>query len=181
MRRQQGFTLFELIITLAIAAIVVGLAAPSFSSMVQDNRLSSQSLDFIAALNLARSEAIKRGSQVTLCKSDDGLSCKNAGDWAQGWIVFLDNDASNSRDTADDSTETILRVHPALAGGNRLTGNNPVQSFIAYTPRGNTSTIGTLALCDPRKDDAKGRAIIINSTGRARVTSVDESTLSCAS
>lgn len=172
MRGQRGFTLFELIITLAIAAIVIGIAAPSFSTMVQDNRLSGQSLDFITALNLARSEAIKRGTQVTLCMSNDGAGCSNAGNWDQGWIVFLDNNADNARDTANGSTETIFRVHGPLGGSNTLTGNANVNTFIAYTARGNTTQLGTLSLCDPRKDNNKGKAIRINMTGRAKLSSV---------
>ena len=178
MRGQQGFTLFELIITLAIAAIVIGLAAPSFSSMIQDNRLSGQSVDFLASLNFARSEAIKRRTPVTLCKSANGSACANAGDWGQGWIIFVDNNRNQTRDDG----EAILRVHGSLAGNNRLTGNNNFTDAITYQASGDTLGLGTgtLALCDARKDDDKGKAIVINSTGRARLTKVSQSTMTCA-
>lgn len=172
MQVQKGFSLLELVITLAIAAIVIGIAAPSFSSMIQDNRLSSQSLDFISALNLARSEAIKRGTQVTLCKSNDESSCTTAGNWAQGWIVFVDTDGDNTRKAAVGSPEIILRVHGPLSGNNTLTGNRNVAQHIAYIPSGRSNQVGTLSLCDPRKSDDKSKAIRINFTGRAMVSSV---------
>jgi len=179
-RGQQGFTLFELIITLAIAAIVIGVAAPSFSGMIQDNRLSSQSLDFLASLNYARSEAIKRRTPVTLCKSADGSTCTNAGDWGQGWIVFVDGNGSQARENGGN--EPILRLHGPLAGNNRLTGNGNFTHVITYQASGDTLGLGTgtLALCDARNDDDKGKAIIINSTGRARLTKVSQSTMTCS-
>jgi len=175
---QQGFTLLELVVTLAIAAVVIGVAAPSFSTMIQDNRLGSQSLDFVAALNLARSEAIKRRTQVTLCKSANGAACINAGNWGQGWIVFVESVAVNN---ARDVNEPILRVHDSLAGNNRLTGNGNFADTIAYQPSGDTVGLGngTLALCDARKDDAKSPAIVINSTGRPRLTHVDQTAMTC--
>ena len=178
MRGQQGFTLFELIITLAIAAIVVGMAAPSFSNMIQDNRLSGQSLDLVAALNLARSEAIKRRVQVTLCKSANEQNCTNAGDWGQGWIVFVESISVNQ---VRDNNEPILRVHGTLAGNNRLTGNVNFINSITYQPSGTTFGLGTgtLALCDNRNDAAISPAIVINSTGRPRLTRVDQTAMTC--
>ncbi len=168
---QKGFTLLELVITLAIAAIVVGLAAPSFSNMIQDNRLSSQTLDFVAALNLARSEAIKRRTRVTLCKSRNEADCSsNNNDWGQGWIVFVDNNANNQR----DGGETILRVHGPLSGNNTLTGNRNFSNFIAYSPSGSSTQFGTMSLCDPRRDNSKGKAIRINRTGRVMVSTIEE-------
>ncbi len=173
MRRQRGFTLFELIITMAIAAIVISLAAPTFSTMVQNNRLSGQSLDFITALNLARSEAIKRSIPVTLCKSTNGKDCvADAGvtGWEQGWIVFVDN--SNPSNNTRDPGDPILRVHNLLSGSNTLRGNTNVDDFITYTPRGNTTQKGTLSLCDPRKNNDKSKAIRIYVTGRAKLSTV---------
>lgn len=169
---QKGFSLLELIITLAIAAIVIGIAAPGFSSMIQDNRLSSQSLDFVSALNLARSEAIKRRARVVLCKSADGQDCADAGNWEQGWIVFVDDNGNNQRD--DDDDETILRVHGPLGGGNTLVGNNSVSNALAYLPDGRSTAWGTLSLCDAREDNDKSKAIRINQTGRVMVSSVAE-------
>ncbi len=167
----KGFSLLELVITLAIAAIVVGVAAPSFSSMIQDNRLSSQSRDIISALNLARSEAIKRGTRVALCKSANSSDCTTDGNWAQGWIVFVDGDEDQAR---DDDDETILRVHGSLAGNNSLIGNHNVANYIAYAPDGRSVQAGTLSLCDSRKDNDKGRAIRISFTGRVMLTSIAE-------
>ncbi len=177
---QQGFTLFELIITLAIAAVIVGVAAPSFSTMIQDNRLSAQSLDFVAALNLARSEAIKRRVRVTLCMSTNGQDCTNAGNWGQGWIVFVDNNGNRIRENGAPD-DIILRIHGALAGNNRLTGNVSIANAITYLPSGDTAGPGngTLALCDSRNDDALSPAIVINITGRPLLTRIDQTAMTC--
>ncbi len=171
MQAPKGFSLLELVITLAIAAIVVGVAAPSFSSMIQDNRLSSQSRDIISALNLARSEAIKRGTRVALCKSANSSDCTTDGNWAQGWIVFVDGDEDRAR---NDDDETILRVHGSLAGNNSLIGNRNVEDYIAYAPDGRSVQPGTLSLCDSRKDNDKGRAIRISFTGRVELSSITD-------
>ena len=87
--RQRGFTLVELMITIALVAILVGLATPSFSSVINSNRLSSQANAFMADLQLARSEAVRRNRTVRFCRSDDGATCSSGtGDWTS-WIVVL--------------------------------------------------------------------------------------------
>jgi len=89
MRKVTGFTMIELMVTLAVAAILVTVAVPSFQTMIESNALTSQINLFIGSLNAARSEAVKRGKQVTLCKSVNGSSCAGAG-YEAGWIVFVD-------------------------------------------------------------------------------------------
>lgn len=85
---QKGFTLIELMVTLAILAIVLGMAIPSFSSMLQDSRVSSLGSELQGALLLARSEAIKRRQDVVLCRGNVGASsCENGTDWGGGWLV----------------------------------------------------------------------------------------------
>ncbi|QKV57365.1 MAG: GspH/FimT family pseudopilin [Dechloromonas sp.] len=75
MKQARGFTLIELLITFMIAAILAALAAPSFTSFIKNNRLTTTTNDLLADLALARSEAAKRGQQVTLCISTNGSSC----------------------------------------------------------------------------------------------------------
>ncbi len=92
----RGFTLIELMVTLAVLAIVVAMAAPSFNSMIANNRSSGMATELTAALNFARSEAIKRVKPVSICPSSDGVACLTGADWPKGWLVFVDKATSDS-------------------------------------------------------------------------------------
>ncbi|MCX7607927.1 MAG: GspH/FimT family protein [Anaerolineales bacterium] len=107
------------------------------------NRLTSATNEFMAALNFARSEAIKRGQSVTLCKSSTGTSCTASSNWEQGWIAFVDANANGSL----DSGETVLRVWPALPAKYSLRPNNNFNNYLRYDPRGAANNLGTFAIC----------------------------------
>src|SRR3990167_5069797 len=87
--RERGFTLIELMITLAVFAALLAVMVPSYSDMTLGSKLRSQANDLVAGAVLARSEAIKRNAAVRMCVSADGASCI-AGGWEQGWVVFHD-------------------------------------------------------------------------------------------
>lgn len=163
-----GFTLIELIITLALAAILLTLGISGFQQMVQSNRTVTAINGFIGALNLARSEAMKRSIRVTLCKSADRLNCSISGGYEQGWIIFVDN---NNNATVDHDEAIIQISDPVLPGaGVTLTGNQPVAKYISYSATGNTQLIsgafqaGTVRVCAA----GKGYQVVINPTGRVR-------------
>lgn len=85
---QKGFTLIELMVTLAVLAIVLGIAIPSFNSMLQDSRAASLGSELQGALQFARSEAVKRRQAVLLCRGNaGGSSCENGTNWVGGWLV----------------------------------------------------------------------------------------------
>lgn len=85
---QKGFSLIELMVTLAVLAIVLGLAAPSFSSMLRDNRALALGSELQGALQFARSEAVKRRQSVIVCRRNAaGNACENGEDWSGGWLV----------------------------------------------------------------------------------------------
>ena len=170
--QMRGVTLLELIVTLAIVAIVATLGVPGFQQMLRNNRLSTQTNEFLAALSLARSEAIKRGVRVSLCKSADGANCITSGGYQQGWIVFVDSSNPPGATTPTvDAGEVVLRVYAALPGRLALTGNSTVQSYVSYVAGGMSQLLsggfqaGTLTLCAT----PEARLIVINSMGRARV------------
>src|SRR4030067_1077024 len=113
MNKITGFTLIELMVTLAVGAILLSVAVPSFSTMIMNNRLITQTNDFVTALNIARSEAIKRSGRVTMCKSNDNTACDiSATGWVQGWIIFVDSD----NDAQADAGEELVRAHGPLGG-----------------------------------------------------------------
>lgn len=99
--RVAGFTLVELMITLAVAAVVLALAIPSFTSMINSNRLAALSNDIAGSLQLARMEAVRRGVRVVACPSNDGSTCAT-GNPMNGWILFTDVNSNDALDAGDE-------------------------------------------------------------------------------
>ena len=88
MKRNLGFTLVELMVTLAVLVILISIAIPSFMNMIQNSRSAALANSIVIALNVARSEAVKRNALVNLCPSSDGATCMAAPlDWTVGWIA----------------------------------------------------------------------------------------------
>lgn len=169
MRASLGVTLLELMISVAILAIVSTIAVPGFSSLRHNAERTTAVNNFIHALYLARSEAIKRGAVVSLCKSGDGLTCMNrAPEWSTGWMVFVNDDRDEPPER--DADESILAVYQGWPAGH-ITSNRNAYSFRPYIQ---AVVNGTLLFCDPR-GSAQARAIIISHTGRPRVAQRDAS------
>jgi len=170
-RTGKGFTLIELMVTLAVAAILLTMGVPSFRATVENNRLTAAANELVGALNLARSEAIKRGVRVTVCKSSDGATCTTSGNWEQGWIVFTDG---NNDAAYNSATETLLRVYGGVNGQVTLVGNTNVSDYISYTASGRSILTGggfqagTIKVCDDRTGNV-GKNVVLSSTGRLRI------------
>jgi type IV fimbrial biogenesis protein FimT len=164
---QRAFSLFDLLVTLAIAGTLTTLAAPAYKQLMLRTRLTAQTNQLLTDLHLARSEAIKRGQQVVLCKSRDGQHCLGDAAWHDGWVVFVDlND--NHR---VDPDEIILRAQGAQRVPTHLNASGGAQRnhYLGYRPDGMSGKRGTFTLCDPSAPQL-ARAIIIYWTGRARVS-----------
>lgn len=161
--KQTGFTLIELMVTIAVLGILLSIAIPSFQNMVLNSRITAQANQAITALNYARSEAVKRAAPVTVCSTNGGAACAGSTNWSTGWMVFADADG----DGTVDAGEAVLRVWPALGGGNTL--NAGAHLRVTFTATGfATGFNDTFRLCDSRGKD-HARAIIINAMGRSYV------------
>jgi type IV fimbrial biogenesis protein FimT len=143
----RGFTLVEVMMTLAIGAIVLTIGVPSFQTYISNTRKTTAINDLRVALSLARSTAITRRQRTTVCKSNDGLTCANdddASNWSQGWMVFSDPNIQGVRNVVGDEVdgvaltdaEEIIRMHEALPGAGTFTGNRFVKNQVSFTPQG---------------------------------------------
>ena len=167
MRNQRGFTLLELIIVITIAALLVTMAVPGYQSLILRNRMSTAANELTSALNLARSEAIRRNRSTVVCKSSDGAGCGSAAaSWSEGWLVFVDDD----NDQSLDNTEPVLRVHGAQPDDYALSLAGNFTDFVVYRSNGRSDTIGNFTLCKGNTVD-NARLIMINRAGRVRLGS----------
>lgn len=157
MNVHKGFTLVEMLATIAVATVLLGIATPSFVQMSRRNRLLTYSNDLVATINFARSEAIRRGSTVTICHSNDAATC--SGTWSDGWIVFADPDGDGARDTSD-ANEVLLRTQEPLAHSYTLAGSAVFADHIIYNADGAAQGTGVFAIC--HDDETNGaRAVIV--------------------
>lgn len=149
----KGFTLIELLITLVIAAILVTIAVPNFSGLIQNNRFATHTNRLIADLNFARSEAIKRGAPVLASAIDD--------DWAKGVTVKLSGSTDTEFLRQSTSSESAISI--------RTDGDTDITFFASGRTN---SALSNLTLCDTRGDDF-GRVISIGQTGRIAIRNND--------
>jgi type IV fimbrial biogenesis protein FimT len=180
-----GFTLVELMVTLAIGAILLTQAVPSFMTTIKNNRLTTYTNDLVSDINLARSEAVKRGTRVVLCRSaDPSLATPVCGGtnntWSTGWLVFADANG----DGIFDAGETLIRVGLPVEGATTVITNATSDSNLEYNPDGTTNAgggTGVFALCDDR-GAGFGRQIQVNAMGRPQLVKGSDAgvTLNCA-
>ena len=136
----HGFTLIELLFTIALAAILTGLAAPSVQKLLKTNRVQTEASSFVGDLMLARTEAIKRGQNVSACVSSDGATCLAANTWQSGWIVFSDSAAACS---GASSTNPALRVRKSFNGSDTFVASLSSATCVTFNREGFTSNLGT--------------------------------------
>lgn len=153
----SGFTLIELIVTVAIVGILTVAAVPSFIDLMRNNRSAAQANEFLAALNLARSEAAKRGQNVSLCSSIDAATCRTSDptNWSDGWILFV------------DGTSPPLRVWPGITTGvDSFTGSAGV---VTFRGTGQATSAVNFDYQPTACDGNQARTISVTSVGRAWV------------
>ncbi len=176
--QQSGVTLAELMMSLAIGAILTTMAVPAFSTMVEENRMLAHIYELIGHINYTRSTAVTSARQVVICKSDDGSSCDGDAAWDDGWIIFIDASLNLQR----DSDEPLLRVKQSPDDGGSIDfGAFGSEDYLAFQPTGMLKKgNGTFTFCS-RHNDIAPRAVIISKPGRIRVsrTKPDGTQLKC--
>ena len=168
----QGFTLIELIVTLAVVSILLLTGIPMLTQMTTSNRLVTQINSIAGSLSVARSESIKRGVSITLCGSTDGATCDTSS-WESGWIVF--SDADNNA-VLNSATETRLKIVAPFSGGSTLRlSESDSTSVIRYRSDGSLRDMdgdatrtnkGTFTLCEQSASTTTAKAINLNPLGR---------------
>jgi type IV fimbrial biogenesis protein FimT len=166
--RSRGATLIELAILLAIAAVLALLALPNYREWIADSRLRTQSEALAWTLNRARSEAMRTGHRVTVCKSPDQRSCATEGGWDQGWLIFIDED----RDGMRDADEVTLHVEGPAQHAVTLAANHPLANYVSYTSVGHPRLVngglqmGTIVACLSGRNAIK---VVLAHSGRVRM------------
>lgn len=166
---RNGFTLIELMIAIAVMAILLGVAVPSFNDAVLGSKLGSYANNFVASVNMARSEAIKRNVKVMLCASSDGTNCAASGGWEQGWVAKCKTADNVQCNTAGPNWLTIYRQQ-ALPNGLKMTETSAKRE-IEFDPTGVGATSATLTACRASPSvGAQERVVKVSGTGRASVS-----------
>lgn len=174
--RSKGFSLIELMVVLSIAAILISIGVPSFQTLIQNQRMTTTVNDFLAAINLTRSEALQRGVRVDMVPADAASV-----DWTKGWTVFVDADS----DRVLDSSEKIVYTHEPMPVGMTIDASSfgTAPMYIAYRATGgnltgtnvNNQKGGTVKFVL----DGQKRNVILNFLGRPRVCDPDKEPTTC--
>lgn len=169
-KRQTGFTLIDLLVTLAVLAIVIAIGVPGLQTITESNRAASQNNLITGTLISARSEAIKRGVDVTICASTNATAATpacNTAQWELGWIVFADMNQDGVYDPPPAGKDSLLGVSDQLTGGLTLRMVNFSDlTKLRIQPNGAIrGTPGTFKICTQDADPKKARAINVTAIG----------------
>ena len=172
-RGVAGVTLIELLVALTILSLLLTLAVPAYGRWMAEYRQRNQAQALAAALTLARSEAIKHGFRVNVCKSRDGRLCADDGGWTPGWLMHTDDNANGQVDDDED----VVRAEPAPPDKITIVGNRPVADYVSYTSLGHARLsngalqMGTFTVCSSGLTALK---VILANSGRVRIVKTSE-------
>ena len=162
-KRDKGVYVLDLIIVLAVAAILLCTIVPSYSYMVDKNDINSLANRLYISLSDARIEALRRRSPIRVCPSANGSSCRDDGNWSDGWLIFEDQNATN----APGSSEIIGFIYE-LGGNVDIRVSTSLSGFVQFEPTGdavgNNGNTGEFWLC-PNNSGSYSRAVSISANG----------------
>jgi type IV fimbrial biogenesis protein FimT len=163
----KGFTLIELMIVIAILAILFVVAVPAYKNLQVRQKINGQANFLFSVVYQARSEAIKRSSVVTICKSNNGQAC--GGTWSDGWLMFADQDADGALEPSENMI-TAGRLDSQIDTTWSAFGSN---NYIRLTQRGMTlAQNGTFKLCPENGDPSFARVVVVSKLARVRLPPV---------
>jgi type IV fimbrial biogenesis protein FimT len=175
MKKPHGFTLIELMVVIAIVAILTTMAAPSFKQLIQSNTISSNVNSFLADMRYARSEAIRRGGGVIMCRSNspessspacNGTSGASSG-WVTGWVIFHDANGNGTIDAGE-----ILRVQGPITAMDKIldSASSPKYKFpFTATGRLPLSNAASLQFGGSKYANTVQRMVCVSVGGLARI------------
>ena len=167
MRRENGFTLIELMIAVGLTGLLLSMAVPALDIFVSNARQTGAINDFVSSIHQARSTAVTTNGRVTICPSSGGTNCEAVG-WNNGWIVFSDRDS----DRTVDNDETIISSSGRIEGLTFQSGQ--FATFLMYRPNGRVmnaslnGSSGSFTVCDKRGADY-AKVMTIDLSGRPRL------------
>lgn len=167
MRRENGFTLIELMIAVGLTGLLLSMAVPALDIFVANARQTGTINDFVSTIHQARSTAVTTNRRVTICPSSNGTNCEVVG-WNNGWIAFADPDS----DRNVDNDETILASVGSVDGLTLQSAE--FGTFLTYRPNGRVmnasvnGSAGAIAFCDDRGPE-HAKVMIIDLSGRPRI------------
>jgi type IV fimbrial biogenesis protein FimT len=177
-RRQTGFTLYELMITVMVVAVILTFGIPNLRQFTLNSRMTGTANDLHAAFMTARTEAARAKSNVTICASADPMGAADCGGtWNQGYVLFIDDNANQARDAG----ETLLRAHPPADNGVQLRVANG-STYFMYAPSGlgrldtgGNPALSQVVICDERGNvraaggNSAARLFVSTPLGRATI------------
>jgi type IV fimbrial biogenesis protein FimT len=166
---QQGFTLLELLVTISIAGILLGVAVPALGTFIRGSRISGAARNIVVDLAMARNEAVLRATAVSVCTSSDLATCTGSG-WNSGRLVFVDGGAAGSVDGGDQIISVTQPLSSTLTTADSGVASTDV---ITFSPMGRISGVGQITVCATGQQQ---RNINIRASGSA---TLDRTTTIC--
>jgi type IV fimbrial biogenesis protein FimT len=163
-----GLSLIEVMVALVIFALTLRFGMPAYGDWIASRKLANHAEYLVETLNLARSEAVKRGMRVNLCKSRDRKQCDNNATWDAGWIMFADE----NRDGQIEATENLILRESSPGDGITIAANAPLKDYVSYTSYGYARLLngalqmGTFVVCRPGQNAIH---VVLANSGRARI------------